>query len=181
MIRAPSHGTSGRWNSRPIERSVYFRDALWQMLLRPRDTNRLDCARAGEDMAISRARAGLCARIAQAPAQQNYRSSPATLAREIQSGSELSSDGMAEQQLTAPFLSFRAKSRNLWRNDEARMSNDELMTNDELRGYYASRCTFSRDRSDRIPVLVGRSRRCVGVHRDDDALRHRAGRHPSDG
>src|SRR6266446_10221687 len=90
MIRAPSHGTSGRWNSRLTERSVCFRDAPCRMLLRPMDTNRLDCARAGEDMATSPARAGLYARIAQASAQQNYRSSPATLAREIQSGSELS-------------------------------------------------------------------------------------------
>src|SRR5207248_8940277 len=90
MIRAPSHGTSGRWNSRPTERSVCFRDAPCRMLLRPMDTNRLDCARAGEGMATSRARAGLYARIAQASAQQNYRSSPATLAREIQSGNSLS-------------------------------------------------------------------------------------------
>ena len=40
--------------------------------------------------------------------------------------------------------------------------------------------SFSRDRRDRLSVLVGRSRWCVGLHRDDDAFRNRASDHSSD-
>src|SRR6266496_2673316 len=91
MIRAPSHGTSDRWNNQPKERPVCFPDAPWQTLLRPTDTNRRGYARAEEAKATSPGPDGACARDAQAWAQQKCRSmTPTTLAREMQSGSDLS-------------------------------------------------------------------------------------------
>jgi hypothetical protein len=72
---------------------VYFLDALWQKRLRPRDTNRPDYSRAGEDKAISPAQADSRALDAQASGWQRYElMSPTTLARESQTGSEFSWD-----------------------------------------------------------------------------------------
>src|SRR2546430_1981133 len=162
MIRAPSHGTSGTWNSRPIERSVCFRDAPCRMLLRPMDTNRLDCARAGEDMATSRARAGLCARIAQASAQQNYRStSPTTLAREIQSGNSLSWNQNSPAQVHSTILvipseveeSLDILNRRAGAFIQIRDVSAPLdMTN---HGRDASRSSVSRNWIDRVSLFVG--------------------------
>src|SRR4051812_10016731 len=95
------------------------------MLPPPNDTNRPDYARVGEDTATSPAPADSYARHAQACVRQKPRSiSLTTLAREIQSGRVLSPS-------MTTLLSFRAKSRNLSRNGEARMTNVECRRNDE--------------------------------------------------
>lgn len=50
-----------------------------------------------------------------------------------------------------------------------------------IRGHDTSRPSFSRNRPDRVPVFIGRSRRCIGLHRDDDAVRNSTNGHSSDG
>ena len=60
-IRAPSHGTSGRWNSRWRERWACPRGALFRTPRRPTDTNPPDCARAAADTGFSRQPNGSCA------------------------------------------------------------------------------------------------------------------------
>src|SRR6266550_1404372 len=78
-------------SSRPRERSVYSRDALWRKPLRPTDTNRPDYARAEEGRATSRERACWCALKVQAWVQRRYESMSQTmLTREFQSGRDLS-------------------------------------------------------------------------------------------
>ena len=47
MIRAPSRGTSDKWNNQWTEKWVYPLFWPWQRLLHPRGTNLLDYRRAG--------------------------------------------------------------------------------------------------------------------------------------
>src|SRR6266404_7803147 len=56
------------------------------------------------------------------------------------------------------------------------------MTEDSIEnGYNPHHPSFPRDRTDRVSLFIGRPRRCVGLHRDDDLVRNRANRYPSDG
>ena len=57
-IRAPSRGTSGRWNSRRRERPACPRGRPFQRPLRPRDTSPPDCARAATGTDFFRLRDG---------------------------------------------------------------------------------------------------------------------------
>src|SRR5207244_2061909 len=83
-------------------------------------------------------------------------------------------------------LSFRAKSRNLWLlllgAADAQKTRDVSTPLDMTEhGHDASHPSFPRDRTDRVSLFISRPRRCVGLHRDDDIVRNRANRHPSDG
>src|SRR5476649_1525085 len=54
-------------NNRPRERSLCFRGAPLRTLLPPTETNRPDCARAGEDTAIFRSQDDWCVAQLQGP------------------------------------------------------------------------------------------------------------------
>ena len=56
-----------------------------------------------------------------------------------------------------------------------------VIRHSSFRGHDAAHPSFSRDRTDRVSLFIGRPRRCVGLHRDDDLVRNRANRYPSDG
>src|SRR5947207_399669 len=80
-------------------------------------------------------------------------------------------------------LSFRAKSRNLWLlllgAADAQKTRDVSTPLDMTKhGHDASHPSFPRDRTDRVSLFIGRPRRCIGLHRDDDVVRNRADRHP---
>src|SRR6266566_437998 len=90
----------------------------------------------------------------------------------------------AEYKFTAPFLSFRAKSRNLWLFEQAVCGNHSRdvstpLDMTEKHGHDTSHPSFHRHRSNRITLLVGRSCRCVRLHRHDDAVWNRADYHSS--
>ena len=57
-IRAPSHGTSGRWNSRSKERSACSRAVPFQTLPLPTDTNPPDCGHAAANRGCVHVRGG---------------------------------------------------------------------------------------------------------------------------
>src|SRR5882724_1091441 len=90
----------------------------------------------------------------------------------------------AEYKFRAPFLSFRAKSRNLWLFVQAECGNHSRdvstpLDMTEKHGRDTSHSSFHRHRSSRITLLVGRSCGRIGLHRNDDVVWNRADRRSS--